>query len=300
VDDEHAIGAYLVAARDGTGTEWTVDSAGVIRDVAPTAAQLLAPGAGSPLVLSSTTAILGCHRAPNGDCTDEAIDLVTGAVHPLLTVASTSPTPRYGSSLTVMDVSSDLNTVWFREVSGATPRLTLVAVDLTTGNPTVHDLPAALLDEHDLTISRDGKWVAGQEAAGTDSTNLALRHLHVVSLATGVDKDVQGNAVYVGGLRPLSVLFAPDSTRVAWWGGVNNGSSPQRMNISTVGGTGKTVYPTSDAGDVNGINGMFWLDGSTLVVVHGGLMAVNADTGSSDSLQGGLDTLVGVLLPKAT
>jgi hypothetical protein len=277
------------------------DQSGVIRDVAPAAAKLLGQGAGSLLVLSPTTAIIGCSQASNGDCTSEAIDLSNGAVRPLLTLANTSSTMRYGSSLTVMDVSNDLNTVWFREVTGATtsPKLTLVAVDLSTGNTTRHDLPAALLDEQDLAISRDGLWVAGQEAAGTDSTNLALRHLHVVSVATGVDQDVQGNAVYVGGLRTPNILFAPDSSRVAWWGGVNNGDSPQRVNVATIGGSGKTVYPTDASTDVNGINGVFWLDGSTLVVVHGGLMAMNADTGASDSLPGGIDSLLGVLLPLA-
>lgn len=300
VGDEHAIGAYLFAAADGSGKEWTIDRSGVIRDVAPAAAKLLRPGVGSPLVLSSNSAVIGCAQAANGDCTAETIDLVTGAVRPLLTLANTASEMRYGVALQVIDISADLKTVWFREISGATStKLTLVAVDLATGNNTSHDLPLALADEQNLAISRDGKFVAGQESAGTDSTNLAIRHLHVFSLTTGVDTDIQGSAVYVGGWGAFSVLFAPDSSRVAWWGGVNNGSSPQRVNISLIGGTGKTVYPTDASSDVNGLIGVFWLDGSTLVTVHGGLVTVNADTGAAVPIGNNLDTLLGVLPPQA-
>jgi len=232
VADEHAIGAYLVAARDGS-KEWTVDRSGVIRQVSPAAARLLGPGSGSPLVLSYTTAIIGCDQNAAGACVAEAVDLTTGAVRPLLTVATTAPVMRYGPSLKVMDVSADRTTVWFRQVTGTSaPKLAVVAVDLNNGTATSHDLPDALLDDQDLAISRDGKWVAGQEEAGLDSTNLAIRHLHVVSTATGIDADVQGSAVYVGGMRPPSVVFSPDSAHVVWWGGLNNGSIEMRVNVS--------------------------------------------------------------------
>src|SRR6266568_7950892 len=38
VGDEHAIGAFLVMAKDGTGREWTIDRSGVIKQVAAVAA----------------------------------------------------------------------------------------------------------------------------------------------------------------------------------------------------------------------------------------------------------------------
>ena len=297
VDDEHPIGAYLVAAHDGS-KEWTVDRSGVIRQVAPAAARLLAPGSGSPLVLSDSTAIIGCHRDAGGACVAEAVDLVTGTVRPLLTVPNTASEMQYGISLKVMDVNADQTTVWFREVSGASvPTLAVVAVDLKTGDSSAHSLPSALLDDQDLAISRDGKWVAGQESAGVDSTNLAIRHLHIVSTDTGLDSDVQGSAVYVGGQRTPSVLFSPDSSRVAWWGGLNNGSITMRVNISPVAGTGKTIYPPEDPNNPNSVNGVYWLDSSTLVTMFGGLTAVDIETGSAVRLPGAIDYLLGVLLP---
>jgi hypothetical protein len=298
VGDEHAIGAFLVMAKDGTGREWTVDRSGTIKQVADAAAKLLTPNVGSVLVLSSTSAIVGCDRGANGDCNAEAIDLTTGVVRPLLTVANSAPPMEFGNSLKVLDVSSDMNTVWFREVTGATAtKLAIVAVDLTTGKLTTHALPAALLDEQDLAISRDGRWVAGQEDAGTNSTHLAIRHLHVVSLATGLDSDVQGSAVYVLGQRPASIQFAPNGSSVEWWGGVDNGSIEWRVNTSPIGGSGKTIYPANDPNDPNGINSVSWLDGSTLIVLHSGTSAVRADNGSATPMQVGIDVLLGVLTP---
>lgn len=303
VGDEHAVGAYLLTATDGSGKEWAVDTAGVVRPVSPIAAKLLSPNTvSSLLVLDSTTAIVGCQMASNGDCTAQEIRLDTGATRVLLTATGTGPAAMgLGPSLKVLDVSLDLRTVWFREVTsatvgaqGPTGKVDIAGVDRITSAVTRHDLPVALLQEQDLAISRDGKWAAAQEDAGTNSAHLAIRHLHVISLATGVDRDVQGTAPYVGGQRSPSILFAPDSSRVVWWGGLNNGSSAYRVNTTAIGGTGKSVYP-NDGNDVNGVLGVFWLDPTTLVVERGGIFAVNADTGSATQLPGPIDYLLGVL-----
>jgi len=300
IGDEHVVGAYLVAAADGK--EWTVDAAGVVRPVSPIAAKLLSPDKVlSLLVLDSTTAIDGCQMASTGDCTALEVRLDTGASRTLQTAPNIGQwAMAMGPSLKVLEVSPDLNTVWLREVTaatagsqGSTAKLEIVGVDRLTGAVTRHNLPAAMQDL-DLTISRDGKGVAGQEDAGTDSTHLAIRHLHVVSLVTGVDSDVQGTAPYVGGQRSPSILFAPDASQVVWWGGVNNGSTTFSVNIAAIGGTGKSVFP-HDGNVVNGVLGVFWLNATTLVIERGGMFAVKADTGSATQLTGPIDYLVGVL-----
>lgn len=290
VGDERAIGAYLVMASDGSGKEWTVDAAGAIKLVAPAAAKVLTLGnVGSVFILNSTSAIVGCSFAANGDCTAEQINLTTGAVRPLLTVAMiTGPAAmEIGPSLEVLDVSTDLHTVWFREVTGASDiypqgpagKLDIASVDLRTGTISKQALPAALLDERDLAISRDGKWVAGQEQAGTDGTNLAIRHLHVVSLVTGVDSDVQGTAPYVGGLRSPSIQFAPGGAAVLLWGGLNNGSANYGINVAPVGAVGKTL--ATNSGYLDRVSTVFWVDTNRLLVQSmEGTFMINADTGA--------------------
>jgi hypothetical protein len=296
VPDQRPIGAFLVAAKDGSGEEWTVDRAGAIKQVAPAAARLLTAGS-NPLILTSTAAVIGCQSSANADCTAAVVDLGTGSVRKLVTVPTTASVMRYGASLQVLNVTSDLQTVWFRQVSGATTvKLAILGVDLRTGNVTTRDLTSALSEEQDLTISRDGKWVGGQEQAGTNSSNLAIRDLHVVSLETGVDRDVQGTAVYVGGQIKPTIAFSPDASRIEWWGGLNNGSLDWRVNTSPIAGTGKTILGSDNDHDANSIRAVFWLDASHIVVQFNGMSSVDADTGTSTPIaDGSLTALLGVL-----
>lgn len=41
--DEHAVGAYMLVANDGSGKAWTVDASGAVMDVARAAAAFLSP-----------------------------------------------------------------------------------------------------------------------------------------------------------------------------------------------------------------------------------------------------------------
>lgn len=284
--NQHAIGAYIVLANDGS-QEWAVDTSGSIKSVSAAAARLLAPGSspGYPLILDTSTAIIGCDQGANGDCTAEEIDLATGAVRPLLHASTTMPDAMsLGPSLTVLDASYDGETVWLREVSrgsGAGPSVDIAAVDLRSGKVTNVTLPVALVNEQNLTISRDGKWVAGQEDAGVDVNNVVQQHLHLISLATGKDADIQGSAPYVAGLRPPSIQFAPDAGSVMWWGALSSGPGI-RVNVAAITGVGKTI--SVDGNDVasGNLSAVFWLDGTRLVVQSlppGATVAIDKDTG---------------------
>ncbi len=292
INDERAVGAFLVVAADGSGKEWTVDASGAIKPVAPEAARLLQPQtAGNPLILDASTAIVGCVMSANGDCTAEEINLDTGAVRSLLTAPSTGPAEMaLGRSLMVLGASSDLRTVWLRRITGAstgnghgpTGQLEIVGVERRTGQVTNRALPGALLNERDLMVSADGKLAAGQEEAGTNSNHLAIRHLHLVALATGADSDMQGAAPYLGGQRSPSILFAPGGATVAWWGGVDNGDSEWRINLTTVGGPVKTVPSNTNAGRMSFVS---WIDRNTLLVQQA------STTFTIDATSGGVKTM---------
>ncbi len=204
INDERAVGAFLVVAADGSGKEWTVDASGAIKPVAPEAARLLQPQtAGNPLILDASTAIVGCVMSANGDCTAEEINLDTGAVRSLLTAPSTGPAEMaLGRSLMVLGASSDLRTVWLRRITGAstgnghgpTGQLEIVGVERRTGQVTNRALAAALVNEQDLTVSADGKWAAGQEEAGTNSNHLAIRSAPRASFSRRVARRWPGGA----------------------------------------------------------------------------------------------------------
>jgi len=308
VGDEHAFGAYLVMATERGGSESTVDAKGVIRPVAPAAAKLLTPEL-SPLVLDPSTAIIGCLQTPteseaNSSCTAAEINMTTGSVRPLLTVPGTGElSMALGRSLTLLDVSPDLKTVWLRRVTGATAasgqmpsgQIDIIGVDRRTGAVVIRALPKALM-YGELAVTRDGKFAAGQEEAGANSQHLAIRHLHVVSLATGVDTDVQGSAPYVGGLRAPSILFAPDGSTVAWWGGLDNGSSNFRVNVATSGSTGKTEYPLTNIGAL--VSAVVWIDHTRLLVQNLQVkqtFTIDVESGIVVQVPGEIPYLLGVL-----
>ncbi len=264
---QHAVGAYLIQPTTKYGTGWTIDAAGTVKDVAPAAMAILAPsgqgGWSPPLIIDSTTAVT-VQGATDG-MTAEAVDLATGAVRRLL-----PPVPYTGvmalQALTVLDVSSDRKTVWLSKITptgGISGRLEILGIELATGKVTSQGTANALAGA-EIAISKDGNTVAGQEGAGTDSSNLAIRHLHVLTLATGVDKDVQGTASYVGGQATPSVLIAPGGESVAWWGGLNNGSITYRINVAALGGKGRTLK--LDDTQFGAISAVYWADASTLVV----------------------------------
>jgi len=302
--DQHAVGAYLVVGSSGSGKAWAIDAAGVVKDLAPAAAKLLASNPYSPpLVVDSSTAIIGCVTSPQGCCV-ERVDLRTGAVRGLLTVPAVTgqAAMQYGSSLTALDVSPDGSTVWLRQVSSVAGawRLAIVGVNLQTASAASRDLPSALMDEHDLAISRDGKSVAGQEDAGANSANLEIAHLHVFSFDTNVDSDVQGTAPYVRGLPPpgpSTMVFAPDGGAVAWWGGFNNGDTDYRINLAAIGGTGKPLFRLDDHQPDAPMTAVYWLDPTTLAVqtTSGSPFSLDATTGASKALPMGLYSLSAVL-----
>jgi hypothetical protein len=296
VGDEHAMGAYLVTAADGSGAEWTVDPAGTVRPVAAAAAALLTVNKpGFPLIIDSTTAIIGCDPAPNLDCIADEVNMTTGAVGALLTAPSTgAATMQLGPALTVLDVSSDLRTVWFREVAqqGSSGKLDIAAVDLRTDTVTRYPLPAALLYEQDLAISRDGKWVAGHEGAGLDSNKVATAHLHLVSLATGTDIDIQGSAPYVAGGHTPSIQFSPGGATLAWWGSLNSGGTGMRVNVASLGGVGTTLVNQAEP-----LENVLWLDSNRLVVQddHGAIFTIDAGTREVAGVNGTVQYLLAVL-----
>jgi hypothetical protein len=308
--DEHAVGAYMLVANDGSGKGWTVDATGTVTEVAPAAAAFLSPPAdGSgwtpPLIVDSTTAVTVAFK--NDTVTAYEVNLRTGEARSLLTAPqshSMGPIP-----LTVLDVSPDRNTAWVRKVTdGASGTLEIVGVDLKTGTVTTQGRADAFLGEVDVAISPDGNLVAAQEEAGVDSTNLAIRHLHVLPLSSKVDSDVQGTAPYTGGQRSPSVLFAPGAASVAWWGGIDNGDNTFAVNVSPVAGPGRSLYQLETHKMSQVIEALYWVDSSTLVVQTDstttpgvfrgdGLHAftIDATTGAKRPLPDSIRYVVGVL-----
>ena len=311
--DEHAVGAYMLVANDGSGKAWTVDASGAVAEVAPAAAKFLSlptdgTGWASPLIVDSTSAVTVGWT--NNSMTAYEVNLRNGAVKSLLTAPGTG-SMSLGNSLTVLDVSPDRKTVWLRKVTstGATTgRLEIVGIDLTSGKATTQGQADAFLGEPDLAVTRDGKSVAGQEEFGTDSNSLATRHLHVVQLDSQVDSDLQGNAPYIGGQGSPSVLFAPGGTTVAWWGGLNNGDNSFLVNVAAIGGAGRSLFRLDNPGGTHELKTVMWADRATLVVqtdststpgsfqgsdLHA--FTVDATSGAQKSLPAALHYVVAVL-----
>lgn len=266
----HAPGAYLLVANDGSLKAWTIDASGEVRDVAAAAAAVLGtPGAGTaggPLIVDSTTAVTV--RCVGGGCTADQLDLRTGAVRQLLTAAR--PTSLRGSPLDVLDLAADGHTVWLRKTvsatnAGAPNHVEIVGVDLRTGSISTPGRSTSILDG-DLAITRDGTAVAGLEFVPIGQ--YAAWHLHVSSLDTGTDTDLQGVAELASAYSgSRSIQFAPDGAAVAWWGPLNFGSSGGTtvVNVAERHGAGKTLWRATDTAR-NAIGGVFWLDRSTLVL----------------------------------
>src|SRR5579864_3668849 len=270
--DEHAVGAYMLVANDGSGKAWTVDATGAVTDVAPAAAAFLSPptNGGSwapPLIVDSTTAV----TVGWSDQTTMAayeVDLRSGAIRTLLTAPQTG-VMALAPALTVLDVSTDRQTVWLRKVTGIggnNGELEIVGVDLRSGAISNQGRADAFADVQDLAITRDGKMVAGQEGFGTDLNNVAIRHLHVAPIGSQVDSDVQGVAPYVGGQRSPSVLFAPGGASVAWWGGLDNGDNAFLVNVALLRGTGRSLFRLDNAGGMHEMLTVMWADAATLLV----------------------------------
>jgi hypothetical protein len=294
---EQPVGAFLVVASYGSSKGWTVDPAGVIKTVAPAAVKFLSPPESStdPLIVDSSTAInITC---TNSACTANKVDLRTGAVRRLLTVPQNIGMG-LRPALTILDVTFDRKTVWLSKVSySKTPsgQLEVVGIDLQTGAITSKGTVNALAGE-EVAISPDGKSLAGQEEAGVNSTNLAIRHLHVVSLLTKADSDVQGTAPYVGGQRTPSVLFAPSGAAVAWWGGLDNGSRSFQVNLAPLRGQGKTLYNPVQADFSYSLSGVFWFDQTTLVAQNGlDTYRINTTTGAQTLVSHKISYLFGVI-----
>jgi hypothetical protein len=268
--DEHAVGAYMLVANDGSGKAWTVDASGAVTDVAPAAAAILSPptnggGWAPPLIVDSATAVIV--RRGSDALTADEVDLRSGAVRSLLTAPYTGVMGL--PALTVLDVSSDRKTVWARKVTstgGTSGQLEIVGIDLRTGAVSSQGQANAFVSEQDLAITRDGKSVAGQEYFGTDSSQFASRHLHLVSLGTKVDSDLQGTAPYIGGQRSPSVLFAPGGAAVAWWGGLNNGDNAYLVNVAVLGGTGRSLFRLDNTDGTHEMVTVMWADPATLLV----------------------------------
>jgi hypothetical protein len=312
--DEHAVGAYMLVANDGSGKAWTVDPSGAVTDVARGAAAFLSPptnggGWAPPLIIDSTTAVtVGWSDQTN--MTAYAVDLRTGVVRPLLTAPLTG-VMALPPALTVLDVSSDRQIVWLRKVTstgGISGQLEIVGINLKTGAVTSQGVANAFAGEQDLAITRDGKSVAGQEYFGTDSANFASRHLHVMSLVSKVDSDVQGTSPYLGGQRSPSVLFAPGGAAVAWWGGLNNGDNAFLVNVATLGGTGRPLLRLDNTDAMHEMVTLLWADPRTLVVqtdttttpgsfngsdLHA--FTIDATTGAQEQLPSALAYVVAVI-----
>jgi hypothetical protein len=297
--DEHAVGAYLVVASNFSTKAWTVNAAGVVKDVAPAAASILSPRftASAPLIVDSTTAVTV--RCTNQTCTADEVNLLTGAIRHLLTVPVLNAMIA-GGPLTVLDVSADRQTVWLSKItsmSGSTGlgQMEIVGVDLRTGHVSSQGHANAFAGA-EVAISRDGKMLAGQEESVTNSSGLATRHLHVLSLTTNVDSDVQGTAPYVGGQRTPSVLFAPGDASVAWWGGLDNGDRTFQVNVATLDGAGRTLYNPTQADFSFSLAGVFWVSPSTLVVQNNlDIYTINATTGAQKLIAQNLNYLDGVI-----
>lgn len=268
--DEHAVGAYMLVANDGSGKAWTVDASGAVTDVAPAAAVFLSPptnggGWAPPLIVDSTTAVTVGWPNQTSIAAYE-VDLRSGRVRTLLTAPQTGV---MAPALAVLDVSADRQTVWLRKVTptgGISGELDIVGVDLRTGTISSQGRADSFASEQDLAITRDGKSVASQEEFGTNGSNLAIRHLHVISLGSKVDSDLQGAAPYVGGQRSPSVLFAPGGASVAWWGGLDNGDNAFLVNVAVLGGTGRNLFRLDNPGGTHELVTVMWADPTTLLV----------------------------------
>ncbi len=289
VGDEHAIGAYLVMTTETGGQEFTMDASGLTKPVAPAAAKILTPATpGYPIVIDHTTAIIGCALRSNGSCTAEVVNMATGEVRPLLNVPGIgAASMQLGSSLTLLDISPDLSTIWLRRVTNAAAgQADIVGIDLRTAAIKSLPLPTALMPSQSLAISRDGTMVAGQEQAGTDPNRIAVQHLHVANLLTGKDIDVQGTAPYVAGGRPPEILFAPDGGSVAWWGSLNgafNSGRGQRLNVASTSGGGRILW-LDGTQDLH-LTVVSWIDRTTLLVQD------EAETGTIDVNSGAIERL---------
>jgi hypothetical protein len=268
VVDEHAIGAYLLAANDGSHRAWTVDASGTVTDVASAAAAILGnPNgqSGHQLILDSTTAVTVLCAADA--CTAEQLNLRNGAVRELLTVA------RHGmrdAPLQVLDVASDGQTVWLREASSSTgganaDQVEIVGVDLRTSSVSTPGRSTPILAD-DLAITPDGTSVAGREFATVGQN--AVQRLHVASLDSGADADLQGTAELASGSGGSRwVLFAPGAASIVWWGPLDFGppGGALAINVTTLHGTGRTLWRAADTGR-NEIGNVLWLDPKTVLI----------------------------------
>jgi hypothetical protein len=260
----------MLVANDGSGKAWTVDASGAVTDVAPAAAVFLSPptnggGWAPPLIVDSTTAVTVGWPNQTSIAAYE-VDLRSGRVRTLLTAPQTGV---MAPALAVLDVSADRQTVWLRKVTptgGISGELDIVGVDLRTGTISSQGRADSFASEQDLAITRDGKSVASQEEFGTNGSNLAIRHLHVISLGSKVDSDLQGAAPYVGGQRSPSVLFAPGGASVAWWGGLDNGDNAFLVNVAVLGGTGRNLFRLDNPGGTHELVTVMWADPTTLLV----------------------------------
>ena len=247
----HALGAYLLVANDGSRKAWTVDASGEVRDVAAPAAAILSTpdgrSAGSPLIVDSTTAVTV--RCLADGCTADQLDLRTGAIRQLLTVAR-SPLLR-DSPLDVLDLASDGHTVWLRKTGSSTSaglanQAEIVGIDLRTGSISMPGRSTSILDGN-LAITPDGTAVAGLEPVTIGQ--YAAGHLHVSSLDTGTDTDLQGTAELASEYSSSrTIQFAPDGTSVAWWGPLNFGPSggASVVNVAERHGAGRTLWRATD------------------------------------------------------
>jgi hypothetical protein len=226
--------------------------------------------------------------------------MATGEVRPLLNVPGTgAASMQIGLSLSLLDISSDLNTIWLRRVTNASAgQADIVGIDLRTGAVRPLPLPAALMQDQTLAISRDGTKVAGQEEAGTDPNRIVVGHLHVASLLTGEDTDIQGTAPYVAGGRPPEVLFAPDGGSVAWWGSLNgafNSGPGERLNVASTSGGGKTLWLDGTT-DLH-VTGVSWLDHNNLLAQdEAETVTINVNTSAIERLKVPIPYLLAVLV----
>ena len=162
--DEHAVGAYMLVANDGSGKAWTVDAPGAVTDVASAAAAFLSPQANGlgwapPLIVDSTTAVTVGWPNQTSMAAYE-VDLRSGAVRTLLTAPQTYLELALAPALTVLDVSADRQTVWLRKVTptgGNSGELDIVGIDLRTGAVSSPGRADAFAREQDLFIAMSPK-----------------------------------------------------------------------------------------------------------------------------------------------
>ena len=266
----HALGAYLLVANDGSRKAWTVDASGEVREVAAAAAAILSTpdgrSAGSPLIVDSTTAVTV--QCVADGCTADQLDLRTGVVRQLLTVAR--PTLLRDSPLQVLDLAADGHTVWLRKTSSSTSaglanQAEIVGIDLRTGSISTPGRSTSILDGN-LAITPDGTAVAGLEFVSIGQ--YAAGHLHVSSIDTGTDTDLQGTAELASASSgSRSIQFAPDGATVAWWGPLNFGPSggTSVVNVAARHGGGRTLLRTANTAR-NEISDVFWVDPTTLLI----------------------------------